>query len=411
LIDPQDIIIGSGGTIDGATLSAQLVTTNIVLDTATGAGAALPGNGDIFVNEEISWTASSGPTTLTLNAVGDVHINKAISATNGNLEVCCGRDINVAADITTVRGSVLLNAGRDVNMNAAITATDGNIMICAANDVNVNGAITLTNGTTVAGQSLGLPRGLVLIAGYGGNGPGPTANTLRFAGAPKVTVTNAPVVINYNPVSYAAPTNYSGNFTLTEGATLTQRMLVFADGGDKAFDGTTGTTLSSLKGNPAGVELVAGPGSSANYDTAQAGTGKRIFYSGYSLAGANANDYALAVNCCGPVFARTTGNIAAAATRPPVVPGLVLPGGRVVPGALTPDGTPLASLPLWPIIQPVPPAIVPPGPVPSWMAPPMLALRVAPPADLPSMMLTEERPAAPPIPYIAPVFIPKHERN
>ncbi|WP_337238132.1 hypothetical protein, partial [Salmonella enterica] len=76
--------------------------------------------------------------------------------------------------------------------------------------------------------------------------------------APDAVVTgpNAPVTILYNPVSYATPTNYSGNFVLTGGSALTQRMLVFADGGNKTFDGTTATTLSGLKDSPTGVTLV-----------------------------------------------------------------------------------------------------------------------------------------------------------
>ncbi|PLC54655.1 filamentous hemagglutinin [Pollutimonas nitritireducens] len=445
LIDPQDFIIGSGGNISGSTLGGQLVTSSITIDTATGPGAALPGNGDIYVNDAITWTASGTPTTLTLNAVGDVHINAAISATNGNLVVCCGRDVNVNQAITTTNGSLLLSAGRDLNMNAAVTTTDGNIMMCAANDVNVDGAITLTRGTLDPTRSLGLPEGLTLSAGYGGAGPGLAGGTVNFgAAAPPAVVTVAPVTINYNPVSYTSPTDYSTRFTLTQGAALTQRMLVFGDGGDKAFDGTTGTTLSSLKGSPAGVQLVAGAGSFANFNTADVGTSKTITYGGYSLIGANANDYVLASNCCGPVFARTTGTISPTVAPPPVVPvptpvvpdptpvapvptplvpvavpvvvapvvpGPALPDGRVVPGALTPDGLPVASFPSWPNIQPVPPAIVPPGPVPSWMGPQSVALLVTPPASPPSMMLVQEQPPAPLAPYIAPVFIPKHERN
>ena len=42
------------------------------------------------------------------------------------------------------------------------------------------------------------------------------------------------MTINYNPVSYAAPTDFSTRFVLTEGAALTQRMLLFPNG-DKAF--------------------------------------------------------------------------------------------------------------------------------------------------------------------------------
>ncbi|MEO6986815.1 MAG: filamentous hemagglutinin N-terminal domain-containing protein [Paralcaligenes sp.] len=420
LIDPQDFIVGSGGNISGATLSANLVTNNVTINTATGPGAALPGNGDIYVNDAVSWTASGNPTTLALNAVGNVYINKAITATKGNLSVCCGQDINVAAAITTTNGSVLLSAGRNVNMNAAMTTTDGNIMICAANDVNVNAAITLTRGTNIPASSLGLPNGLTLNAGYGGTGPGMGGTLIFGSSVPPAAITVAPVVINYNPASYAAPTDYSNHFTLTQGATLTQHMLVFAGGGDKVFDGTTGTTLSSLKGNPAGVELVAGTGSSANFDTADAGVNKTITFSGYSLAGTDAGKYVLAQNCCAPVTNRTTGSIAVptAAQLAALPPGVLASLPPSVLAAL-PKGvlahflpTATGELPfLLPIIQPVPPASVPPSSIPSWMAPPLVALLVAPPASPPSMMLVQEQPAAPLPPYVAPVFLPRHARN
>ena len=70
--------------------------------------------------------------------------------------------------------------------------------------------------------------------------------------------------IFYNPVSYAAPTDFSTNFVLTEGAALTQKMLLFPKG-EKVFDGTSTVILSGFNttaasGLPAGVTLVAGPG-------------------------------------------------------------------------------------------------------------------------------------------------------
>src|SRR5665647_1720658 len=269
LIDPQDFTIAApsvGGDIAGTTLSAQLVSSNVTISSDSGHAGV---NGDINVNEAVSWTATPSPTTLTLNAVRDVNVNAAITATNGNLMVCCGRDANVNAAITTTNGSVLLAAGHNVNAAAAITTTDGNIAMCAAQDVNVSAAITLTRGSSIPAQSLGLPVGLLLNAGYGGTGPGVAGGTVVFAPlTPPATVTVAPVTINYNPVSYTAPTDYLPNFTLTEGATLTQHMLVFPDGGGKTYDGTTAATLSSLKGNPVGVTLVAGPGSTAAFGTA-----------------------------------------------------------------------------------------------------------------------------------------------
>jgi filamentous hemagglutinin family protein len=49
---------------------------------------------------------------LTLNAVRDVNINAAITATNGNLVACCGPRRERQCAITTKNGSVLLNAAR-----------------------------------------------------------------------------------------------------------------------------------------------------------------------------------------------------------------------------------------------------------------------------------------------------------
>ena len=343
LIDPQDFIIGAGGNISGATLSALLVNNSIIITTDTGPDAsvagtppvttlntATPGNGDIFVNEAVSWVAAGAPTTLTLNAARDVNINAAITATNGNLVVCCGRDVNVNAAITTVNGSVLLSAGNNVNVNAAMSTTDGNITMCAANNINISSALTLTRGSSIPGQSLGLALGLVLNAGTDGDGPGVAGDTVTFAPlTPPAAVTgpNAPVTIYYNPTSYTTPTDYSANFTLVN-SLLTQFMLVFPDGGNKVFDGTTVATLSGLKGNPTGVTLVAGLGSIANFDTADVGLNKRISYTGFSLSqapiltGGTAINYALAVSCCGPIVGRTTANITS------------LPGGVVGPSGV-----------------------------------------------------------------------------
>ena len=410
LIDPEDFIIGGNATdnISGATLSALLVTNSVTITTAVGNDATTPGtppetdlfttttgNGDIFVNEAVSWTASSSPTTLSLNADRDVNVNAAVTAVNGNFEVCCGRDVNVNAAVTTTNGSVLLNAGRDINMNAAMTTTDGNITMCAAENITIAEQITLTRGSSIPSQSLGLPLGLVLNAGYGGTGPGIAGGTLIFAPlAPVAVVTgpNAPVTILYNPVSYSTPTNYSGNFDLTGGSALTQRMLVFADGGDKSFDADTATTLSGLKGSPIDVNLVAGPGSTANFDTADVGINKKVTYSGYTLGGTDANNFALAENCCGPVFANTTANISAA-------PVVVLPPLLAAsPGTIVP-----------PILAPV--AVLP------FAAPPQVSLTVVR-SDIPSVTVVEETPVLPvqeisPVqePYIAPVLVPKQDRG
>jgi hypothetical protein len=314
-----------------------------------------------------------------MNGNRDVNINAAITAVDGNLVVCCGRDINVNAAITTTRGSILMSAGRNINKMTAMTATNGNIMMCAANDLNLAGALTLDNGTLDPTRSLGLPRGLTLSADTDGTGPGVAGGTVTFAAlAPPWAITNAPIVVTYNPVSYTTPTDYSTKFVAAPGS-LTQRMLVFPEV-TKNFDGTTAAVLTSLKGNPAGVSLVANPGSTAVFNTADPGTGKTVTFTGYSLTGPNANQYALATSCCGPIVSKTTGTIA------PAVPILPFMGMTVVAMAGT------FPLNLMPTAYPDNSDV-------------FLAIKEEPEAAPAAI------PLIPPQPYVAPRYAPKPERN
>lgn len=386
LIDPQDFIIGAGGNISGATLSAQLVNSSINITTAAGAG-----NGDIFVNDAVTWTSAGAPTTLTLTADRDTNINAAVTATNGNFVACCGRDINVNAALTSTNGSILLGAGRNVNQNATITTTDGNLMMCAANDVNINNMITVTNGTADAARSLSLPRGLTISADTDGTGPGVAGGTVIFAAlAPKAAVTNAPVTITYNPTSYTTPTDYLPKFTLTAGATLAQRMLVFPDA-TKFFDGTTNAVLTTLTGNPPGVSLIAGSGATATFDTAAAGTNKTVTFSGYTLGGANASQYAFAANCCGTVVQKTRSTIK------PAVPGLTFTNGSF-------------DLPYFELAMPALATLASyrSGMMPTYMSDAGDVFFVTKEEVMPAPPVTT---FVPPPPYVAPVYAPKPARN
>lgn len=443
LIDPQDYVIGNGpGTnMTSTDLSAALVDNNVTITTdAIGTGA-----GNITVSDFVEWTATPSHTTLTLNALNDININAYMTATNGsfilnaardvninapitansgNISVCCGRDINVNSALTTDKGSILLGAGRDLYLNqfatgGAITATDGNISMCAAEDMNINGAITLTRGTAIPALSLNLPLGLTMSAGYGASAPGIGGGTLTFtAASPKVTVTgpDAPAVINYNPVSYTAPTDYSTNFTLTGDATLTQNMYVFASVADKTFDGTTTASLSGgLKDNPLGVTLVAGAGNTAAFETADVGSDKVVNYSGYTLDVTGPNNYVLAVPCCGPAVAKTTGNIVAALALPPVVtpPVVEAPPAVVAPPAIETTPSVVARpVVVTPLAGPFPLASYTPAAIPLTVVS----------TEVPTVAVVEETPAAPvenvspvapPVkaPYVAPKHAPKQDRG
>jgi len=409
LIDPQDFIIGAGGNISGSTLSALLVTNSVTISTlptgtvttpgtppTTEIGTTAPGNGDIIVNDAIAWTATPSTTTLRLNAERDVVFNNSVSATNGNIVACCGRDVVVNAALTTTNGSILLNAGRNVNVLAAITTTDGNIALCAGVDAFIAASITLTRGTTVPSQSLGLDPGLLIIAGASGTGPGVGGGTLSFApGTAPVTVTgpNAAVAINYNPVSYAAPTDYSGFFTLSLGASVTQRMLVFP-GSTKVADGTTATTLAGFNGTtvtglPDGITLLAGPDSSAVYDSADAASNIGITFSGYALGGANAAQYALAGSCCVSTF-RTSGTITPAAV---VIPPVETPPVIVAPPVV--ETPPVVVVP--PVVETPPVVVVPPV----VETPPVIV--VPPVVETPPVVVVPPVVETPPVVVVPPV--------
>ena len=79
LIDPKDFTIASSnGDITGTALSTNLATASVIIESVDGAS---DGNGDIFVNDTISWSSDK---KLTLNAANDIFINSSITASNAD---------------------------------------------------------------------------------------------------------------------------------------------------------------------------------------------------------------------------------------------------------------------------------------------------------------------------------------
>ncbi len=116
LIDPTDYYVSASDPLNGSSymsntaLSSNLELGNITIQTL----ASGTGNGDIFVNDAVSW---SSPTTLTLNAIRNVEINAPITSSSfigapGNLTVRA--DLNGSGTGTIVfgtSGSVSLQGG------------------------------------------------------------------------------------------------------------------------------------------------------------------------------------------------------------------------------------------------------------------------------------------------------------
>ena len=75
LIDPNDYTIAaSGGNITGAQLARDLASSNVTISTATQGSSG--GNGDIHVNDAVSWSANK----LTLHAERDINVNATLDA-------------------------------------------------------------------------------------------------------------------------------------------------------------------------------------------------------------------------------------------------------------------------------------------------------------------------------------------
>lgn len=112
LIDPVDFTIATtGGDITGTALGNLLADNSITIQTTSGTAGT---NGDIFVNDAVSWSANN---TLTLDAYRNININQSISATgtSGKLALKYGQGSSDGV-IATVASSYNVNAA--VNLSA-----------------------------------------------------------------------------------------------------------------------------------------------------------------------------------------------------------------------------------------------------------------------------------------------------
>ena len=279
LLDPTDFTIAaSGGDMSGSLLGTSLGDGNVSILSSNG---GVEGAGDIHVNDAVTWGAA---TTLTLGAERDVNVNAAITAIDGSLVANAGRDVNVNAATKTTTGSLTSNAGNDVNMAAAMTVVTGNLTSNAGNDVNVTAAMTVTTGN------------IVLRADNDGTGPGVAGGTVFITGIGGLTITTGEASLRFNPAGYGATgaeiTNYASK--LTGGGTLDAKAWVFAQGDNKTYDGSNAATLS-FKGTPTdgGDVTLIDPGSGATFSDKNAGVGKTVTYSGFTIGGADVAKFSL----------------------------------------------------------------------------------------------------------------------
>ncbi|MEW6454896.1 MAG: filamentous hemagglutinin N-terminal domain-containing protein, partial [Pseudomonadota bacterium] len=143
LLDPTDFkIAAAGGDATGASIAATLATANVAINSNSGATGT---NGDILVNDTITWTSAN---SLTLNAVRSIAVNAAITGTNGALNLNAGQG-NAAGTITqTAAISVNTLTLSSSGGNATLSSFDNSITNLGTTSLGT-GALSLSNNKSL----------------------------------------------------------------------------------------------------------------------------------------------------------------------------------------------------------------------------------------------------------------------
>ncbi len=168
LIDPYDFTIAaSGGDITGAALGTALGSGNVTITTAAGSvsctgatcGTGNPaGNGDIFVNDSVAWSAN----TLTLSAYRNIDINAQMDATStAGLAFEYGQGAVAAGNTATYNINAPINLASTGSFSTKLGSDGG---ITSYTIIDSLGAAGSTTGTDLQGISGNLTGNYVLGA-------------------------------------------------------------------------------------------------------------------------------------------------------------------------------------------------------------------------------------------------------
>jgi filamentous hemagglutinin family protein len=116
LIDPEDFTVAAtGGDITGATLSKELGSTSITLESSAGTKAP-SGSGNVNIDDAVSWSAN---TSLTLTAANDVNVNENITATGSTAALLIKPNTANGTESASGTGTFDLRAGASITLSGA----------------------------------------------------------------------------------------------------------------------------------------------------------------------------------------------------------------------------------------------------------------------------------------------------
>ncbi|PTQ88853.1 YDG domain-containing protein, partial [Agitococcus lubricus] len=167
LIDPTDFTIASsGGDVTGATLSAALEKTDIIIQNSLGKTA---GNGDIHVDDDVSWGAN---TQLELMADRNININANITATGTS----AGLILTTGTD-----GNYTLKSGTAISLTgtSALLKINGNLYTLIYNADDLQNIAKNLTGFYALAQSIDASSTSTWNRGLGFN---PIGSDVAFTG-------------------------------------------------------------------------------------------------------------------------------------------------------------------------------------------------------------------------------------
>ena len=145
VIDPDGFTIAaSGGDITGATLGSELAANNVTIASTQGSGNNGANDGNINVNDVVSWTTAN---TLSLTATNAINVNAAVTAPVGTLTLTAGTDVNINAPSSLQVATLGATAGNNVNINAPQTWANNGAWTFSGTNINVNDTVNWSAGT------------------------------------------------------------------------------------------------------------------------------------------------------------------------------------------------------------------------------------------------------------------------
>ena len=238
LIDPTDFTVAaSGGDMTGATLSSNLGSGNVTIQSSSGASGTL---GNVNINDTVTWSAN----TLTLNAQNNININNAMNGSgSATLALQYGQGAVAAGNTSTynVNAAVNLAAGNHFSTKLGSNGTVNQFTV-----ITSLGAAGSTTGTDLQGMRGSLSTNYALGANIDATATSGWNSNAGFTPISTFTATFDGLGHTINNLSITSTSGNVGLFGNTSAASVVQN--VGLTNVNISGDGYTGALIGTSLG-------------------------------------------------------------------------------------------------------------------------------------------------------------------